>query len=43
MASYRSGYLFAFLGTLTFSFTLPMVKIALVSFDPWAKIGRAHV
>ena len=36
MASYRSGYLFAFLGTLTFSFTLPMVKIALVSFDPWA-------
>ena len=31
----RSGYVFAFLGTLTFSFTLPMAKIALTSFDAW--------
>ncbi|MSW38765.1 MAG: EamA family transporter [Actinobacteria bacterium] len=30
-----SGYLYAALGTLVFSFTLPMVKIALPSFDPW--------
>lgn len=36
MAGHRSGYVFAAIGTLTFSFTLPMVKIALHSFDPWA-------
>lgn len=35
MTSPRSGYGFAFLGTLTFSFTLPMAKIALTSFDAW--------
>ena len=36
MSVRRSGYVFAALGTTVFSFTLPMVKIALKSFDPWA-------
>ena len=35
MSGYRQGLAFAALGTTVFSFTLPMVKIALHSFDPW--------
>ena len=35
MSRYRTGVLFALTGTTVFSFTLPMVKLALPSFDPW--------
>lgn len=40
----RSGYLFAFIGMLTFSFTLPMVKWALTSYNPWTiTMGRMAI
>ena len=40
----RSGYVFAFLGMLTFSFTLPMVKWALTSYNPWTiTLGRMAI
>lgn len=35
MSRYRTGFLYALTGTTVFSFTLPMVKLALPSFDPW--------
>jgi drug/metabolite transporter (DMT)-like permease len=39
--NYR-GFAFAFLGVLIFSFTLPMVKLALPGFSPWTlTFGRA--
>ena len=39
--NYR-GFAFAFIGVLTFSFTLPMVKLALPGFSPWTlTFGRA--
>ncbi len=44
MSHPRSGYLFAFIGTTVFSFTLPMVKLALVSFGPWTiTMGRMAI
>lgn len=43
-ASERQGLLFAFVGVLLFSFTLPMTKWALESFDPLlTATGRAAV
>jgi drug/metabolite transporter (DMT)-like permease len=39
--NYR-GFAFAFIGVLIFSFTLPMVKLALPGFSPWTlTFGRA--
>jgi drug/metabolite transporter (DMT)-like permease len=39
--NYR-GFTFAFIGVLIFSFTLPMVKLALPGFSPWTlTFGRA--
>ena len=36
------GISYAFLGVLIFSFTLPMVKLALPGFSPWTlTFGRA--
>ncbi len=44
MSHPRSGYVFAFIGTTVFSFTLPMVKLALVSFGPWTiTLGRMAI
>lgn len=44
MSHPRSGYNFAFIGTTVFSFTLPMVKLALVSFGPWTiTLGRMAI
>ena len=41
--NYR-GFAFAFLGVLIFSFTLPMVKLALPGFSPWTlTFGRAAI
>jgi drug/metabolite transporter (DMT)-like permease len=38
------GFAFAFLGVLIFSFTLPMVKLALPGFSPWTlTFGRAAI
>lgn len=38
------GLAFAFVGVLTFSFTLPMVKLALPAFSPWTlTFGRAAI
>lgn len=40
----KAGYIFAFLGMLTFSFTLPMAKWALLSFNPWTiTMGRMSI
>lgn len=44
MSHPRSGYVFAIIGTTVFSFTLPMVKLALVSFGPWTiTLGRLAI
>jgi len=40
----RSGFLFALVGVVIFSFTLPMVKIALPSLSPWTiTLGRMAI
>ncbi len=44
MPSKKSGILFALVGVTIFSFTLPMVKLSLPSFDPWTlTFGRAAI
>lgn len=43
-SQFRQGLIWAFLGVLIFSFSLPMTKLALVGFDPFVvSMGRAAV
>jgi drug/metabolite transporter (DMT)-like permease len=43
-STFRQGLIWAFIGVLVFSFSLPMTKLALVGFDPFViSMGRAAI